>query len=150
MTSDVAEPLSPETIVWRYMGIGKLLALLTTRALHFTRLDSFEDPWEGVLPTKREKRIEEMEGKVSEGYVSIGRRMRKEHRKLYFLNCWHMSEHQSAALWNQYASAGFADLRSVASRKRSAEHPISLYAPFATLTFRSTTTNSLMSLNSYF
>ena len=39
-----------EVIVWRYMNLEKLLALLATNTLFLCRLDRLRDPWEGVWP----------------------------------------------------------------------------------------------------
>jgi len=37
-----------EARVWRYMDIGKLVALLNTATLFFCRLDRLRDPYEGL------------------------------------------------------------------------------------------------------
>jgi hypothetical protein len=38
---------SGDTVVWRYMNLEKLLALLGSSSLHLCRLDDLRDPWEG-------------------------------------------------------------------------------------------------------
>ena len=36
--------------LWRYMSLEKLLAVLQTSSLYFSRLNSFTDPYEGSVP----------------------------------------------------------------------------------------------------
>jgi hypothetical protein len=38
------------TPVWRYMRLDALIATLRNRQLRFTRVDKFEDPFEGSVP----------------------------------------------------------------------------------------------------
>ena len=44
---------APNTNPWRYMDLAKFLSLLESNSLFFTRLDHFQDPFEGALGTKR-------------------------------------------------------------------------------------------------
>lgn len=121
MSSNSVVTLNSTDYVWRYLTMEKLLALLTSESLHFTRLDKFQDPWEGTLPTRRRARLEEIDRRVSENFRQYSSSLRNETRKLYFLNCWHISEHESAALWAQYASSGLA-IRSTVGRLQAATH----------------------------
>jgi hypothetical protein len=40
--------LGSGTNLWRYMDLGRFLALIDQKALYFARLHEFEDPWEGA------------------------------------------------------------------------------------------------------
>ena len=45
--------IAPENIeikVWRYMDFTKMISLIDTRRLFFTRADLFSDPFEGSYP----------------------------------------------------------------------------------------------------
>ncbi|MCX2865249.1 hypothetical protein OOZ63_25815 [Paucibacter sp. PLA-PC-4] len=42
--------LPDDTRLWRYMGLQGLTAMLTSNTLRLTRLDGFDDPFEGTLP----------------------------------------------------------------------------------------------------
>lgn len=42
--------LSPDTPVWRYMSLDAVLITLSSRQLRLTRLDKFDDPFEGTVP----------------------------------------------------------------------------------------------------
>jgi hypothetical protein len=41
-------PPKENCALWRYVDLTKLLSLLETRALHFTRADQLDDPYEGM------------------------------------------------------------------------------------------------------
>ena len=45
----VFELPNPSTVIWRYMGFSKFVALLNSSALYFTVASKYED--KGVLPT---------------------------------------------------------------------------------------------------
>jgi len=106
-----------EAIVWRYMNLEKLLALLATNSLFLCRLDRLRDPWEGVWPgsvlndLKRSLKPEQLTAFLgsSEGLKTS-----------MFVSCWHEAAHESAALWSQYAAgAGLAVKSSIARVKRA-------------------------------
>jgi hypothetical protein len=43
-------PMKPDTTVWRYTSLGAVIAMLRDRQLRLTRLNSFDDPFEGSIP----------------------------------------------------------------------------------------------------
>lgn len=73
--------------IWRYLDFTKFVDLLITNQLFFCRSDKFEDPFEGVFKLKDFER--------NKGIFSL------QHltKKFYFLNCWHINENQSDAMW---------------------------------------------------
>lgn len=74
--------------VWRYIDFTKLVDLLINEQLYFCRSDKFEDPFEGTFRWADFKEGE---------YEFSSREM--ETKKFYFLNCWHINEVQSDAMW---------------------------------------------------
>src|SRR5258706_8693532 len=46
-------PIDPKMPVWRYLDLAKLLSLLETRALYFSRGDLLGDPFEGSITADR-------------------------------------------------------------------------------------------------
>lgn len=108
--------------IWRYMDLAKFLSILDRRELYFSRLDKLSkfDPFEGYytnLNVLFEKiKFEDMpnEWKESTGikdpkrfkdlvhFFKQIRELVKYHREITFVNCWHMKEHESAAMWNLY------------------------------------------------
>ena len=88
-----------ETVIWRYMDMNRLLSLLRTSRLHLSRLDHLGDPWEGTWPQP-----------VLDAYRSRATISKVEFlldtdqlQKKTFVNCWHISPHESAALWALYS-----------------------------------------------
>ncbi|WP_156105934.1 hypothetical protein [Comamonas aquatica] len=41
------QPSNPDIWIWRYMDIAKYISFIKDRSLYFTRLDQFDDPYEG-------------------------------------------------------------------------------------------------------
>lgn len=81
-----------DTIVWRYMDFTKFVDMLTNEQLFFCRSDKFEDPFEGIFRLKDNEHSNDMFDTFPET------------KKYYFLNCWHMNDHQSDAMWKIFAT----------------------------------------------
>jgi hypothetical protein len=117
MTRFVRQPaadltVDPSTPIWRYRNLDKLLWTLAKGCLWFARADTLGDRYEGtrtrafrdtflkqltdLLPTEAD--TEEFLGKVG----SINRAFVQNTS----VNCWHMSEHESAAMWSLYVGLG--------------------------------------------
>jgi len=75
-----------DTIIWRYMSFGKLVAMIANEELHFSRLDQHEDSWEGFMPRNWDV------GKSR--YVRFTK----------YINCWHMNDGESDAMWKCYGN----------------------------------------------
>lgn len=87
------------------MDFTKFVDLLSTSSLFFCRADRFDDPFEGSVPKKHyERRVNELTmqptffGDEKEMYEQYG----EEFRKYVYINCWHMNDSESAALWRLY------------------------------------------------
>lgn len=76
-----------ETTVWRYIDFTKFVDLITSKKLFFCRSDNFEDPFEGLF---RLKDFETTKAMFDNQSIT---------KKFYFLNCWHINENQSDAMW---------------------------------------------------
>lgn len=89
--------------IWRYMDFTQLIYMLEQETLYFNRADSFEDPFEGSVPKAttedREKMIDEFSSEWNEQLISKFRKICKERT---YLNCWHLNENESAAMWDLY------------------------------------------------
>jgi hypothetical protein len=102
--------------LWRYMDLAKFLSLLQSSALFFCRLDLLEDQFEGQLPRGKERfrptdyaDSYDFSDKVK--VIGSGAHiLLKSHgeccRMWAYVNCWHMSTHESAAMWAIYGTAG--------------------------------------------
>jgi hypothetical protein len=105
--------------LWRYMDVGRFLALLHTSSLYFSRLNELEDAWEGAHPRALDERIRSTSSTESD-YDSWKMRL-TEFGKRALVSCWHAGEHESVAMWNLYTSgAEGVAVRSTVGRLRAA------------------------------
>ncbi|HKM70636.1 MAG TPA: hypothetical protein VJX94_11375 [Stellaceae bacterium] len=98
--------------VWRYMDFAKFVTLLDTKTLFFARADGFDDPFEGSYPHEnvsfyrnyhesvplppdiRDKLVALMNESMSNFLRNL--------RRWTALNCWHLNNYESAAMWHLY------------------------------------------------
>jgi hypothetical protein len=117
---------SPEQIfnerdfLWKYVDIHKLLYFIQEQKLYFNRLDSFEDPYEGIGFTNIALRhfisdtLSSVNKEESENYEKLIREaeeLRKRGeidseiaQKCQFVNCWFYGHAESIAMWNLYSN----------------------------------------------
>jgi len=113
-------------IIWRYMDFSKFVSMLDTNSLYFSRCDLLGDCFEGSYPkhtlVNRDNImndiVEEFNAKglhvtfpAAEkkfGYLESISYMFEWQRKWTYINCWHISEYESAALWKLYARSNDA------------------------------------------
>lgn len=107
------QPENKDVKVWRYMDFTKLISLIDSRRLFFTRVDKFNDPFEGSypkinvqarghLPEEITKDMtEEQINKLTESLKKSGE-INKNWPRYTAINCWHMNDHESAAMWDLY------------------------------------------------
>lgn len=117
---------APNAKLWRYMDLAKFLSLLEYSSLFFTRLDHFQDPFEGAIGYKRNEAswetkelewrkrwIEASKSKnicLSDGELQVlaeqefnnYRENIKKLRTRNYVSCWHQSDYESEAMWKLY------------------------------------------------
>lgn len=88
------------------MDLPKFLSMLDLSALYFSRADQFRDPYEGTFPVANEGfRPEHYPHYLSNIEVFQKRdELFQKTRKHTIINCWHVNECESAAMWDIYAS----------------------------------------------
>lgn len=92
----------PETPVWRYLSLAKLLALFRTSSVFLCRADLFDDPFEGTFSEgSLRNHMEDWGTEFPEKLVDLARWAPCRS----FVSCWHASDVESAALWKIYASS---------------------------------------------
>lgn len=115
-------PPEDETVrVWRYMTFIKFMSLLDRSALYFSRVDRLGDPFEGSYGRRNltgDLRDEEMVpryesiepgSKLIDFKPSTPDARRASFtlgQRTTYANCWHMNEHESAAMWSVYSRSG--------------------------------------------
>jgi hypothetical protein len=101
-------PTNTEQKIWRYIDFTKLLDLINSKSLYFTRSDCFEDKFEGSLPIPsiqfRKKYFESLNKLYPEADYSEKSfdKLNREFKKEIALNCWHMNDFESVAMWKLY------------------------------------------------
>jgi len=101
------EPIDLNQKIWRYMDFTKFIDLLNSQELYFTRPDKFEDVFEGRLSQATIRDIEaNFDGTPEQNAhqtMLLTRGAFKQASTLLFgVNCWHMNDHESAAMWKLY------------------------------------------------
>ena len=95
---EAPEPDATATL-WRYMSFAKFCSLLERRELFFSVVGNMEDRYEGSIcpprPRDQGDRLQQAE--------SIGRDVLHKIARSALINCWTMSEHESALMWEAYA-----------------------------------------------
>jgi hypothetical protein len=109
---DVFGPPDRTATIWRYMDLAKFASLLENRALFFCRSDLFDDRFEGSYPkgvaveAALPQMIADMAGDPTLpkriGKVKEMSSWRKQFRESVLVSCWHINEHESAAMWKLY------------------------------------------------
>ena len=111
------QPVEPSATIWRYMDLPKLVALLATEALYFPRLDQLEDPFEGSLSKEEYEHWKHMAAEA-ESNGTIPDRWKGQYldrllanarraRRAIYVNCWHVSNSESEAMWRLYSPSGY-------------------------------------------
>ena len=108
--SSATNKIEGKTLIWRYLTFEKFVWMLETSGLYHARLDQLEDRLEGsvtkLFAANREKEYGSANPHVPSAQAFFNRRglIRS------YVNCWHSSEHESAAMWKVYSgqNAGVA------------------------------------------
>ena len=88
--------------IWRYMDVMKFISLLDKQSLFFTRLDKLDDPFEGSLTKHRQSARQALERRRRAILYRDSERLVESITKNTIVNCWHMNEGESVAMWKLY------------------------------------------------
>lgn len=123
--------------LWRYLSFEKILDLINSQSLFFTRSDMFDDRFEGSLPLKSVKKRTEYYKYLNEAKLmspnydpDFWGKYNQSLKKEMAINCWHMNDHESAAMWDLYLKTdeGFAIQTTFAKlRDGFSKVPISIF-----------------------
>ena len=108
-------PDNKDEKLWRYMDFAKFVSMISTGSLWFSRPDKFDDPFEGSRPNYY---VNERNTVVVEQYRAQYPDMPVEELKqiveatfnrdlsirnqYFYINCWHMNDCESEAMWRLY------------------------------------------------
>src|SRR5262245_61926723 len=115
-----SQPSDNSISVWRYMDLSKFIWMIQRNALYFRRSDLMGDPFEGhytkAIADQEEEYIRTLESNTAvmsvpyaidtarEVFRANTINLPKQLKEKYFVNCWHMNEEESAAMWKLYTS----------------------------------------------
>jgi hypothetical protein len=118
--------------IWRYLDLWKFASLLEKRALFFSRLDHLDDPFEGDYstatymqpPTDYSGWPSDLRTIHESSIPSDLSHAAEAQREELYVNCWHMNDFESDAMWRLYVhdGAGIA-IRSTVRRLQRCFHP---------------------------
>lgn len=99
-------PANKNAKIWRYLDFTKFVDLLHTKSLYFTRSDKFDDHFEGSFPKNieayKQLTIKQFNFSKEDADKHFSSERIKARRKAIAINCWHLNEYESAAMWRLY------------------------------------------------
>jgi hypothetical protein len=101
--------------VWRYISVTSLLNILQTETIWFPRITILRtiDPYEGLLPASLKMLLDDKERAIASGVPTTS--AVEAHTNRACVNCWHMKDDESAAMWNLYSSRSGVAIQSKVS-----------------------------------
>jgi len=101
-----------ETPIWRYMDFTKFVSMLDQHSLFFCRPDSLDDRFEGAWGKASLAHIKnDLRQRIKDGGSVVGgidhqpmgvTTNASVFRRITAVNCWHLSPHESEAMWKLY------------------------------------------------
>lgn len=90
------------TKIWRYLDLSKFISMLSNETLIFSRVDKLNDPFEGSYTKQSLEMRESYHEKIAEEDSQDLSEIYRKFKNYTFVNCWHMNEFESAAMWKLY------------------------------------------------
>jgi hypothetical protein len=115
----------PEEVIWRYMPLEQLFALLWKKALHFSPLAVMDDKSEGELPsraweeTKKKLPQDILDGKGCMDAETMMAIMVAQRRTDACINCWYINGSDSLDMWHEFAPKNGVAIQSTVRRLAS-------------------------------
>lgn len=105
----IEQPEGSQTI-WRYMDLKKFISLLAKKSLYFINPHHFNDKFEGTYPlpniTEREELYRDYPEHIRHQFVYVLPQVSKTFERNIYVNCWHMNDDESFAMWKIYSIRG--------------------------------------------
>lgn len=109
------QPSDQKGKIWRYMGFMKFVDMMRTGGLFFSRADKLGDPFEGSWPRRNaqawREHTELMRAKAIASNIEFSQdgdslsRAFKGFTQNHAVNCWHMNDSESDAMWRLYQAS---------------------------------------------
>lgn len=95
--------------IWRYIDFTKFVDFLNSESLFFSCSDKFEDIFEGSLPSKAATLRNEVTAELIKSKALLPMYTKEfmqnetqRNKEEFAINCWHLNDHESAAMWKLY------------------------------------------------
>mgnify|MGYP002632853855 CR=1 FL=1 len=92
-------PENSDQKIWRYLDFTKFISMLEDNALFFSCVSKLNDSFEGSF-TKINKTLRPIINKKNGNKIN-----NKTIRDTVAVNCWHLSDYESAAMWELYSKS---------------------------------------------
>src|SRR3990170_2243238 len=105
------KPKDSRQKLWRYLTYDRLIQAIEQDALYFSHISRMDDKWEGLLTKRTKEMFWKSELRKYNGNVEAANdavRQYEEFRNDFFINCWHMNDHESYLMWKAYGNKGCA------------------------------------------
>ena len=114
--------------IWRFLDLAKFIDILVRKELWFACVEELvrDDPFEGAFPTAHAEAFEAAwlarsieEGQMmvdTKGLAARAAEICQASRKSVYVNCWHASNYESAAMWSQYVRQDGLAIKSTVGR----------------------------------
>lgn len=104
---NLEQPKNSLQKLWRYIPYSRLVQAIEEEAIYFSHISDMPDKWEGLL-TKLTREIffkseiSNYNGDIKTAHGSVHNY--EEFRNNFYINCWHMSDHESYLMWKAYGN----------------------------------------------
>ncbi len=94
--------------LWRYLTYDRLIQAIEEEAIYFSHISVMSDRWEGLL-TKRTREIffksqlKKYGGDIEAANGALSQY--ENSRNDFYINCWHMNDHESYLMWKVYGKS---------------------------------------------
>jgi len=106
---DAFSPKKMDSTIYRYMDFTKFVSMLENRGLWFSRANKLGDPFEGSMSLANLKLRPQLYGNdIPLDKLKEMEKIRKKMVKWALVNCWHMNEGESMAMWKIYGKSNEA------------------------------------------
>jgi len=99
--------------IWRYMDFTKFVSMLEDKTLFFPNLSTLSDPLEGFLTKPTVEKFRKIPAGLTTEEAAKRRAIGEHNLKVMrmgrshlFISSWHMSNHESVAMWELYVKSG--------------------------------------------
>jgi len=104
------EPKNSKQKLWRYLKYERLVQIINDGVLYFSHISKMSDKWEGLLTNLTKDKLFQQQYLIYRNAITArdATNQYELHKDLFYVNCWHMSNHESYLMWKAYTDKGCA------------------------------------------